>query len=218
MEDPEVPTEHLHEDMEHHAAHYKCHGPWTSVALSLGPPGRAWPPSARSRGPPRQRGDGRSQQIRSSDKWAYYQAKGIKSSVLSSKIEILEAEGKPVSAKDLQKVADYKKDQDDISAEATEMEHSAEGHLKVHVVFARAVTLFQIAIAIGAIAALTNRRPFWFLSLIFGAVGIFFLVSWAGSPTEGLADAGEVDVAALDVGRDQLDLHAVAHPSGWRVR
>ena len=174
MEDPEVPTEHLHEDMEHHAAHSKA--PWTlGVALSSALLAALAAVCSLLAG--HHANEAMVDQIRSSDKWAYYQAKGIKSSVLSSKLEILEAEGKPVSEKDRQKIADYKKDQDDISAEATEMEHSAEGHLKVHVVFARAVTLFQIAIAIGAIAALTNRRPFWFLSLIFGAVGIYFLLA-----------------------------------------
>ena len=61
-------------------------------------------------------------------------------------------------------------------AEANEKQHSAEAHLRRHVIFARAVTLFQIAIAIGAISALTNRRPFWFVSLAFGAGGILFLV------------------------------------------
>lgn len=110
-----------------------------------------------------------------SDQWAYYQAKGIKAAVLSSKIELLEAEGRPVSAKDRQKVSDYKKDQDDITAEANEKEQSAGEHLARHVVFSRAVTLFQIAIAVGAISALTNRRPFWFVSIAFGVLGIVFL-------------------------------------------
>jgi hypothetical protein len=115
-------------------------------------------------------------QIQSSDRWAYYQAKGIKASVLGSKMELLEAEGRPVAEKDVQKMAGYKKDQDDIAAEANEKQHSAEGHLRRHVIFARAVTLFQIAIAVGAISALTSRRPFWFVSLAFGAGGILFLV------------------------------------------
>jgi hypothetical protein len=115
-------------------------------------------------------------QIQSSDRWAYYQAKGIKAAVLGSKMELLEAEGKPVSDKDVQKMAGYKKDQDDIAAEANEKQHSAEAHLRRHVIFARAVTLFQIAIAIGAISALTNRRPFWFVSLAFGLGGVLFVV------------------------------------------
>jgi len=43
-------------------------------------------------------------------------------------------------------------------------------------VFARGVTMFQIAIAIAAISALTTKRRFWFVSLVFGAVGCVFLV------------------------------------------
>jgi hypothetical protein len=174
MEEAEVPTEHLHEDMEHHAAHSKA--PWTmGVALSSALLAGLAAVSSLLAG--HHANEAMVEQIRSSDRWSYYQAKGIKAAVLGSKIELLEAEGKPISPKDRQKMADYKKDQDEISAEATEKEHSAEAHLQTHVVFARAVTLFQIAIAIGAIAALTNRRPFWFLSMALGAVGAYFLAA-----------------------------------------
>ena len=36
--------------------------------------------------------------------------------------------------------------------------------------------MFQIAIAIAAISALTKKRRFWFVSLVFGAAGMVFLV------------------------------------------
>jgi hypothetical protein len=36
--------------------------------------------------------------------------------------------------------------------------------------------MFQIAIAIAAISALTKKRSFWLVSLVFGAVGCAFLV------------------------------------------
>ena len=114
-------------------------------------------------------------QIKSSDSWAFYQAKGIKAAVLGSKLELLEAEGKPIAAKDLKKMAEYAKDQGEIMAEANEKERSSEEHLHKHVLFSRGVTVFQIAIAIGAISALTNRRAFWFVSLGFGLVGALFL-------------------------------------------
>jgi hypothetical protein len=173
MEDPEVPTEHLHEEMEHHAAHAKA--PWMmGVALSSALLAGCAAVCSLLAG--HHESEAMVDQIQSSDRWAYYQAKGIKSAVLGSKMELLEAEGKPVSDKDVQKMAGYKKDQDDISAEATEKQHSAEAHLRRHVIFARAVTLFQIAIAVGAISALTNRRPFWFVSLAFGAGGLLFLL------------------------------------------
>ena len=36
--------------------------------------------------------------------------------------------------------------------------------------------MFQIAIAIAAISALTKKRRFWFVSLVFGLAGVVFLV------------------------------------------
>jgi hypothetical protein len=36
--------------------------------------------------------------------------------------------------------------------------------------------MFQIAIAIAAISALTRKRKFWIVSLLFGIVGCAFLV------------------------------------------
>ena len=56
------------------------------------------------------------------------------------------------------------------------MEEASKRHLARHVIFASGVTLFQIAIAIGAISVLTNRRAFWLVSLLFGLAGVFFLV------------------------------------------
>jgi len=48
--------------------------------------------------------------------------------------------------------------------------------LRTHHVLSRSVTMFQIAIAIGAISVLTKRRKFWAISLGFRAVGLFFTV------------------------------------------
>ncbi|HEY4988945.1 MAG TPA: DUF4337 domain-containing protein [Opitutaceae bacterium] len=172
MEDPEVPTEHLHEAMEHHAEHTRA--PWM-MGVALSSALLAGLAAVCSLMAGHHANEAMVDQIRSSDKWAYYQAKGIKAAVLGSKMELLEAEGKPASAKDAEKIASYKRDQDDIAAEASERERSAEGHLRRHVIFARAVTLFQIAIAVGAISALTNRRSFWIASLAFGVAGIVFL-------------------------------------------
>jgi hypothetical protein len=173
MEDPEVPTEHLHEEMEHGAAHGRA--PWM-MGVALSSALLAGFAAVCSLLAGHHANEAMVDQIQSSDRWAYYQAKGIKAAVLGSKMELLEAEGRPVADKDVQKMAGYKKDQDDIAAEANEKQHSAEAHLRRHVIFARAVTLFQIAIAVGAISALTSRRPFWFVSLAFGAGGILFLV------------------------------------------
>jgi hypothetical protein len=115
-------------------------------------------------------------QIKSSDEWNYYQAKGIKAAVLSAKIELLEAAGKPANPADAAKAAGYESEQKAISEKAGEFEKSAESHLCSHVIFSRGVTLFQVAIAVAAISVLTNRRRFWLLSLAFGAAGVFFLL------------------------------------------
>ena len=47
---------------------------------------------------------------------------------------------------------------------------------RVDEIFARGVTMFQIAIAVAAISALTAKRRFWIVSLVFGAAGCVFLV------------------------------------------
>jgi hypothetical protein len=114
-------------------------------------------------------------QIESSDQWSYYQAKGIKSGLVGTRIEILAALGHEASEADKEKMKKYEEEQAEIKKEAeTKMEES-KLHSRQHVGLARGVTMFQIAIAIGAISVLTKRRRFWVVSLVFGAVGIVFL-------------------------------------------
>ena len=36
--------------------------------------------------------------------------------------------------------------------------------------------MFQICIAVSAISVLTGKRTFWWVSLLFGAVGVFYLI------------------------------------------
>lgn len=36
--------------------------------------------------------------------------------------------------------------------------------------------MFQICIAISAVSVLTNRRTFWFLSMLFAAYGIYAML------------------------------------------
>ena len=135
MEEAEVPTEHLHEEINHRAEHAgKSH--WTmGVALSSALLAGLAAVSSLLAG--HHANEAMIEQIQSSDKWAYYQAKGIKAAVLGSKIELLDAEGKAISGTDKKKMEAYKEEQDQISSEATEKEQSSENHLKKHVVFAR---------------------------------------------------------------------------------
>src|SRR5579862_8866784 len=107
------------------------------------------------------------EQIRASDKWAFYQAKGIKDEILSLS----------VSPDKEARSARYKSEQAEIQKEARESEEASHVHLEHHSVLARAVTMFQIAIAISAIAILTKKRLLWFISLGISCIGLYFFVT-----------------------------------------
>src|SRR5436853_6912656 len=111
-------------------------------------------------------------QIESSDQWAFYQAKGIKAAVLDVKMSVTGS----MSDADREKAAKYFEEQSEIQKAARAKEGEAKTNFHQHEVFARGVTLFQIAIAIAAISALTKRRRYWLVSMIIGAVGGIFLV------------------------------------------
>jgi len=104
-------------------------------------------------------------QIAASDQWNYYQSKSIKASVLDAKISLTNAP----------KAERYEKEQEEIKSEAEHKQTEAKTDFRRHEVFARGVAMFQIAIAIAAVSALTKKRRFWIVSLLFGAVGCIFL-------------------------------------------
>jgi hypothetical protein len=116
-------------------------------------------------------------QIESANQWNRFQAKSIKANLLVSKMELLEALGKKAGDADKEKLAEYKRDQEEIQGEAEALRKESEAHLNHHTVLSRSLTLLQVAIAVGAIAVLTKRRRFWLGSLGFGVVGIV-LFAW----------------------------------------
>ena len=121
-------------------------------------------------------------QAQASDQWAYYQAKGIKSAVTLNSINTWQAAGKTPPPQLSAESARYIAQQDSISRAAKELEHQrdeksreAEELLSRHESYAAAVALLQIAIALGAIAALTRYRVVWYGSVGLGAVAIVLL-------------------------------------------
>jgi hypothetical protein len=118
-------------------------------------------------------------QARASDQWAYYQAKGVKEAVTRASAVTWTAAGKTVPP-DIAASADkYVAQQNEISTEARKLEserdaRSAEADhlLHEHHAFANAVALFQVAIALGAVTALTRSRPVYIGSLVLGAIGV----------------------------------------------
>ena len=172
-EEMEVPTEHLHEEMEH-AAH---HGGETWILLvALSSALLAVLAAACSLLAGHRANEAMIEQLQASDQWAYYQAKGVKLAVLESKMELLRALGKEPDPKDEAKAAEYRNQQKEIEEKAREKEHSSGENLASHQILAKGVTVFQIAIAMGAIAALTRKKWLWFCSLGLGVVGTFFFI------------------------------------------
>jgi hypothetical protein len=173
MEQPEVPLEQTQEDIVHHA-----HGSsekWV-LGVALTAAFLAVLAAITALIAEHHADEAMILQIQSSDQWNFYQAKGIKANLLNTKTEILSALDKTVDEKDKAKLEKYQKDQAEIKAKAEELQHESEMHLSHHAVLARGVTMFQVAIAVGAIAVLTKRRRFWFGSLAFGLVGVFFFL------------------------------------------
>jgi len=115
-------------------------------------------------------------QIHASDQWAFYQAKGIKSEIISSSGKVMLALGKKPAAADSAKVKENKTEQAKIMQEAKDAEKESHEHASKHKILARGVTLFQIAIAIGAISIITKRKILWIGSMGFAAIGVFFLL------------------------------------------
>jgi hypothetical protein len=169
MEESEVPLEHLHEHVKETAEHSGA--AWISwVALSTALLAVLAAIAGLLSG--KHVNEAMMNQIEASDQWNYYQAKSIKASVLDAKMSL---SGTP-NESDQSKRDRYEKEQEEIKSEAEGKEAAAKTNFHKHEVFARGVTMFQIAIAIAAISALTKKRKFWIVSLLFGIVGCAFLV------------------------------------------
>jgi hypothetical protein len=118
-------------------------------------------------------------QAQASDQWGFYQAKGIKSAVAEASETSWTATGATPPATYAEKRKRYEEEQKEISAKAKELEkerdtksREADELLHRHHGFANSVALFQVAIALGALAALTRVKLVWYGSLALGAGGL----------------------------------------------
>jgi len=123
-------------------------------------------------------------QAEAADQWAYYQAKGIKTAVQEASRTAWLAIGKepPVEFKAAAKR--YGEEQREIEKIARQKERerdakSAEGDqlFDQHHRYANSVAIFQVAITLGAVAALTRVRLVWIGSLILGLSGTALVVA-----------------------------------------
>jgi alpha-galactosidase/6-phospho-beta-glucosidase family protein len=105
------------------------------------------------------------EQIKASDSWAYYQAKGIKAEIKQL-----------VPHPDIAAINKELAEQEHIKKEAQQAASASAAHLAKHLLLARAVTMLQISIAVSAISILTRKPLLWYLSLCTAMVGVVFLV------------------------------------------
>jgi hypothetical protein len=123
-------------------------------------------------------------QAQASDQWAFFQAKGVKAAIAAGQADAL-VESKPDTAALLhKKAADYAAEAQAIQTEAKRLEEKRDESnrecanlMAHHHRFAIAVTLLQIAIALSAIAALTRRKPLWYLGLGVSGAGVLMFVA-----------------------------------------
>jgi len=122
-----------------------------------------------------------------SDQWAAYQAKGIKSGLQEAAASAWIALGKaPPPSIDSERKR-YAREQADLARVAHAKEHERDEKnveagrlLHQHHRFANSVALFQVAIALGAVAALTRIKPVWYGSIALGLSGAaLFLMALA---------------------------------------
>jgi len=118
-------------------------------------------------------------QAAASDQWSYYQAKGIKEAVQLAAASTWKALGKTPPPELAAQATRYAGEQAGIRAEAEKLEkerdarsHEADELLHRHHAYANAVALIQVAIALGAVAALTRMRLVWFGSVLMGVAGL----------------------------------------------
>ena len=118
-------------------------------------------------------------QAQASDQWTYYQAKGIKRELQQMAPNAWLAAGKAAPPHYAEEADRYRREQQQIDAKARELEHrrdersrEADHLLHSHHGYANAVALFQVSIALGAVAALSRSRWVWYASMVAGGTGI----------------------------------------------
>lgn len=186
MEPPEVPLEQVQEDIHHHAEHGGGHAAppgaghgahpevsWTRwVALSTACIAALAALAALAAG--ENETEAMQAKMSANDDWSYMQAASVKRHLVEDKIDILTALGHPPAAKLDQDRAKYEAKEKELQDQAKAEDAASAAYLIAHGRYGYGVTMFQVAIALSAISALTRRRRYWLLSLGLGIVGIAF--------------------------------------------
>ncbi len=182
-EGPEVETEKLHEaikeEMEHEGGSFLRSIAMSTTVLAAVAAIAALQAGATVNEALALKTDATRLQAQASDQWGFYQAKGLKSAVAEASETSWTATGAIPPPTYAEKKKRYEEEQVEIKKKAEEFEkerdekaREADELLHRHHGFANAVALFQVAIALGALAALTRVKLVWYGSLGLGIVGI----------------------------------------------
>jgi hypothetical protein len=122
-------------------------------------------------------------QSKASDQWALYQAKVIRAAIAQGESEFTASTNPELAHKLRDEDVRLKNEQAPLQDRARALEAQVEEHnaraerlLDRHHRFAISVTLFQIAVALCAIAALMKKKPLWFVALAASAIGFVLFV------------------------------------------
>jgi hypothetical protein len=128
-----------------------------------------------------QKNDAVLHQSKADDAWAYYQSKGVLVALYATQSEAaprpdLAARWRAEGEREKAERIEIRRRAEEEEKRVAEMGEKSGHSLHVHHEFAKSVTIFQVAIALAAIAALTRRKPMWWVSLGAGMVGAGFFV------------------------------------------
>jgi len=123
-------------------------------------------------------------QAKSSDQWAYYQAKNIREHEDELFTELTAViQGKDVEStaklrgKYGQEAEHYKQDKEEIQADARKLERDVGVERSRADRFDLAEVFLEVGLVITSITLLSGRRLFWYLGMVFGVVGIVITVT-----------------------------------------
>jgi hypothetical protein len=118
-------------------------------------------------------------QIKASDTWNEYQAAREKEHIYTVALDDLTDRG----SKNTARMRDYRDQigkevakETPLAATARKLEGDSAAEVGRHHAFEYAVALLQVAIALGAVAALARFRPAWYVSLVAGVSGFLFFI------------------------------------------
>jgi len=130
-------------------------------------------------------------QEQASNKWSYFQSKGMKLYLYETQKDVLELDlmKTPKNEKEIvtayqQKIAEYAKsveryeqEKSDIKKEAESFELMRDEAKKHSNEFGMAVIFLQISILISSISALIKRKYLWLMAIGVGAVGLIYFLN-----------------------------------------